>query len=142
MTPNEYLQASARTEHTPLFIETGDGLGSAGDDRMYSQLMHAAMGMVTESGEFIDALKKLVIYGKTLDRTNLVEELGDLQWYIALACRALGVSFEEVFERNISKLRRRFPDKFTSEQALIRDLDAERAALEGRLAGQTVIGDK
>jgi NTP pyrophosphatase (non-canonical NTP hydrolase) len=117
MTPNEYLQASARTEHTPLFIETGDGLGSAGDDRMYSRLMHAAMGMVTESGEFIDALKKLTIYGKPLDKVNLVEELGDLQWYIALACRALDV---------------RFPDKFTSEQALTRDLDAERGALEGK----------
>jgi len=132
MTPAEYLKASARTEHTPLFVETGDGLGSVGDDRVHSALLHAAMGMVTESGEFIDAMKKLTIYGKQLDRVNLVEEIGDCMWYLALACRALDVSFEEVFDRNVAKLARRFPEKFTSEQALVRDLDAERAALEGK----------
>ena len=132
MTPSEYLVASARTEHTPQFFRGLEHEGRA------PELMHAAMGMVTESGEFIDALKKLTIYGKPLDRTNLIEEIGDVQWYVALACRELGVSFEEVFDRNIEKLKVRFPDKFTSDAALNRDLDVERVAL----AGQPVIGDK
>ena len=122
MTPDEYLKASARTEYTPFFINGSDEA---------SRLMHAAMGMVTESGEFMDAFKKLTIYGKVIDKTNLVEEIGDIFWYCALACRTLGVSFEEVFDRNIQKLKIRYPEKFTSENALNRDLKAEREALEG-----------
>jgi NTP pyrophosphatase (non-canonical NTP hydrolase) len=125
MTPEQYLIESARTEFTPLFIAGGDQHALR-----VSQLMHAAMGMVTESGEFIDALKKLTIYGKPIDKTNLVEEIGDCMWYVALACRALDVSLEDVMDRNIAKLRKRYPEKFTQEAALNRDLDAERKALE------------
>jgi NTP pyrophosphatase (non-canonical NTP hydrolase) len=130
MTPSKYLEESARTDNTPRFIQLP--LTSDGERQFVAELMHASMGMVTEAGEFIDALKKHTIYGKPIDRVNLVEEIGDLFWYQALACRALGVSFEEVMERNIAKLRKRFPEKFTAELALSRDLDAERAALEGK----------
>ncbi len=134
MTPAEYIKASARTEHTPDFISLRAGHleESLAEKRFNAQLMHAAMGIVTEAGEFIDVFKKLTIYGKSVDKVNLVEELGDCCWYIALACRALDVPLEEVFDRNIAKLSRRFPEKFTSEQAITRDLDAERNALEGK----------
>ncbi len=130
MTPSEYLKESARTEYTPPFITSTPPPITLEARQEQAQIMHAAMGMVTEAGEFIDAMKKLTIYGKPLDRTNLVEELGDVMWYVALACRTLNVSLEEVMDRNIAKLRARFPEKFTSEQALVRDLDAEREALE------------
>lgn len=97
------------------------------------KLLHAAMGMVTESAEFMDALKKHFIYGKPIDEVNLIEELGDVCWYIAIACKALGTDFESIQRINIEKLRRRFPGKFTEEAALNRDLDAERAVLEGNV---------
>lgn len=129
MTPTEYLAQSERTEHTPFFLFPSDE--GRDEDVRLNKLMHAAMGMVTESGEFIDALKRLTIYGKGLDHTHLIEEIGDVMWYVALVCRALGVSLEDVMDRNIDKLEKRYPGKFTSEQALNRDLEAERAALEG-----------
>lgn len=134
MTPTEYLVASARTENTPDFIQLRAGAltDSLAEQRFNAGLMHAAMGIVTEAGEFIDVLKKLTIYSKPVDRVNLVEELGDIAWYIALACRTLGVSLEEVMDRNISKLTTRFPEKFTEAAAMNRNLDAERAALEGK----------
>jgi NTP pyrophosphatase (non-canonical NTP hydrolase) len=74
-------------------------------------LIHYALGLCTESGEFSTALKKHLFYGKELDETNLKEELGDLLWYIARACEALDTTLEEVMESNISKLRIRYPEE-------------------------------
>lgn len=99
-------------------------------DPKFAQLMHAAMGMVTEAGEFMDALKKHAMYGKPIDDTNLLEEIGDQLWYQALALRVLGSTFGAEMGRNIAKLRARFPHKFTEHDALNRDLDNERRVLE------------
>ena len=93
-------------------------------------LLHAAIGMQTEAAEFSDMLKKHIFYGKPLDKVNLKEELGDQLWYIAMALRALDTTFEAVMERNIEKLKARYPDKFTEELAENRDLDKEREILE------------
>ena len=95
-------------------------------------LLHAAIGMQTEAAEFSDMLKKRLFYGKELDIVNLREELGDQLFYIAMALRALGTDFETVMERNIAKLKARYPEKFTEELAENRNLDKERAILEGK----------
>jgi len=100
------------------------------DAKKKIDLLHAAMGLVTESGEFMDMLKKHLFYGKPLDEVNLLEEIGDASWYLAIALNALGSSFEEVMARNIEKLQARYPDKFTEQAALVRNLDKEREILE------------
>lgn len=135
MTPDEYRKAAQRTEYTPDFIRhsSGDSPRSAeqiAHDLFLARSMHALLGMMSELGELADAFKKHFIYGKPLDYVNLVEELGDGDWYRALIANALDIGFEAAWEKNIAKLRARYPDKFTSEQALHRDLDAERRALE------------
>ena len=122
MTANEYQKLALRTEHTPDFI--------VGHVPEMARLVHAAIGVATESGELLDALKKTLMYGKALDRINVMEECSDVLWYLALALDATGFTLEDCMERNIAKLRKRFPHKFTSEAALVRDLDAERSALE------------
>jgi NTP pyrophosphatase (non-canonical NTP hydrolase) len=94
------------------------------------RLLHAGMGMCTESGEFLDTLKKHIFYGKAIDEVNLMEEVGDLLWYCAVALDELGYSFEECQKINIAKLRKRYGEKFTSEQAINRDLGTEREILE------------
>ena len=94
-------------------------------------LIHAGMGMVTEAGEFVDMLKKSLYYGRPVDEVNLVEELGDVMWYVGLACYALGANMDDVLTTNIDKLRARYPEKFSEESATVRDLDRERAVLEG-----------
>ncbi len=78
----------------------------------------------------MDAVKKSKFYGKDLDRINLIEELGDLMWYSALLCDELGVSLEQVWNKNIRKLKSRFPDKYTDEKAKNRNLNKERKELE------------
>lgn len=93
-------------------------------------LLHAAIGLATEAGEFQDALKKHIFYGKELDTVNLREELGDILWYVALALRTLDSDFETEMRINIEKLQARFPSKFTEEDAEVRDLVKEREILE------------
>lgn len=110
-------------EQVQLFASLG------GTEQQDIDVVHAILGKATEAGELLEALK-LGMDGTALDRTNLMEELGDGQWYDAILANALGFTFEEVQKINIDKLRARFPDKFTAFDANNRDLVAERAILE------------
>ncbi len=83
-------------------------------------LMHAALGLSGEAGEFADCIKKHWVYGQNLDKANAVEELGDLLWYVALACNALDVSMAAVAAINIEKLRKRYPARYQHDLAAMR----------------------
>lgn len=130
ITPDEYQRAALRTERTPPFVK---GTNAATiSDHGFARLMHGMIGICTETGELQDMVKKALIYNKPFDNVNVLEECGDVLWYIALALDAAGYSMSECMEKNIDKLKTRFPDKFTFKNANERDLDAERKALEGK----------
>ena len=93
-------------------------------------VIHGIIGKITEAGEQAEALIKAMRGDGPLDMVNLLEEVGDGQWYDAIICEALGTSFEAIQQTNIAKLRARFPNKFTECDANNRDLDAERDILE------------
>lgn len=124
MKPSEYIEEALSTKsdkfYAPILIETPADVDA----------LHAAMGIATEAGEFLDPFKKAYFYGKPIDFTNLDEEVGDLLWYIAIYLNARSLSFENVMQRNINKLRTRYPEKFKAADAINRDLNAERAVLE------------
>lgn len=125
MNQNEYVQAALRTEpedYAPMQLRAAGSI----------RLLHALIGMVTEVGEFADQLKRHIFYGTPIDVVNLREEVGDARWYQAVAADALGGDLEAIDILNILKLARRFPEKFTEMKALLRDLPAERAVLEGK----------
>lgn len=92
------------------------------------QLLHAAFGMAGEISEFSQEVLKGFLKGAEVDKTKALTELGDILWYYALALRQLDSTFEEEAERNIAKLRARYPEKFTEEAATVRDLEAEQTA--------------
>lgn len=95
------------------------------------RLLHGAMGLVTESAEFLDGLKKYFFYGKPLDTTNLKEECGDLFWYLAILADEMGeANFTNMLQQNIAKLKVRYPEKFSEEAAQQRNVSAERDVLE------------
>jgi len=76
------------------------------------RLTTAGVGLAAESGEFLEIVKKMVFQGKPWtndNREHLIIELGDVMWYVAQACMALEVSFDEVIEGNIKKLEKRYP---------------------------------
>lgn len=125
MNSKEYIENAVKTESTD-FKSMDDRLSKDGLKR----LLHAGMGLSTEAGEFLDALKKHIFYGKELDRVNLAEEMGDVFWYCAIVSSELGINFEEVMEKNIAKLKARYGEKFSEEKAETRDLSKERDILE------------
>lgn len=107
------------------------------NDQVNIRLLHAAIGIFTESGELLEALLKSVNRtedGAQIDKFNFAEELGDVYWYMAIAHDELGISEERVRQTVIAKLAARYPEKFTAEAALNRDLVAERKVLEAGLA--------
>jgi NTP pyrophosphatase (non-canonical NTP hydrolase) len=78
-----------------------------------SRLMTAAFGMSAEAGEFTEVVKKIFLQGKPYTEENIFHmkrELGDLCWYLAQACMALDITFEEVLEMNYQKLSARYPE--------------------------------
>lgn len=120
MTEAVYLDLALRSLHrTEIQLDTRQ-----------AQLLHAAMGLATEAAELLDVVKRQLFYGKPLDGTNLVEEIGDLYWYLAALFDATDIAPEECRARNIAKLRVRYPDGFTPAAANDRNLAAERQAME------------
>ena len=76
------------------------------------RLTTAAVGMSAESGEFLEIVKKMVFQGKPWNddnREHLIIELGDVMWYVAQACMALDIPFDDVILRNVEKLEKRYP---------------------------------
>lgn len=133
ITPNEYQTLALITEFTPDFVRLKDKDGndrSPEHNMIVARSIHACLGLMSETGEIADALKKHIIYGKELDLINMMEESGDVSWYQALLLTAVKKTMEESMEKNIAKLKLRFGDKFTTDAATKRDLVAERKILE------------
>jgi NTP pyrophosphatase (non-canonical NTP hydrolase) len=106
MTFDDYQQLAART---------------LGRDRTYEQqLANAALGLTGEAGETAEIIKKHLFHATPLDRDALVKELGDCLWYIGAFASVLDIPLEEIAQRNIDKLRRRYPDGFDPERSRTR----------------------
>ena len=77
-----------------------------------ARLLTASVGLSGESGEFSDIVKKIVFQGKEMNEDvvkHLRSELGDIMWYVANACMALEISFDDVIATNVKKLEKRYP---------------------------------
>ena len=124
-------------------VDVGDNFASE-DPRT----IHGLMGFDTEVGELLDAYKKHWFYHKPLDTINILEEIGDIAWYVTLLedelnstfygtrevldilARYLGGTLEKCELVVIEKLKIRYPDKFSNTSAETRNLEAERKILE------------
>lgn len=83
-------------------------------------LNHAALGIAGEAGEVVDLVKKHVIYGKPLDRAKLIEELGDLLFYLDALVDDIGSSWDEIRDVNYNKLNARYPEGYSDKAAIER----------------------
>lgn len=95
-------------------------------------LVHAVVGVSGEAGELLDAIKKVWVYNKPIDRANIVEELGDLRFYMQALMNFLGITEEEVIQGNVNKLQARYPLGYDDSAAIAR---ADKA-------GEAVMNDK
>jgi len=92
----------------------------AGTWTQIDKLTLGALGLAGESGEVVDRVKKMLYQGHRLDALGLLEELGDVLWYIALMCNALGWTLDDALDLNVTKLRKRYPNGFESERSINR----------------------
>lgn len=111
MTTDDYQRLAGRT------LIDGPDAEYTGDEIM---LVWNALGLAGEAGEVADTIKKAVFHRHTLDRAELLKELGDVLWYVAALCTKLDVSLSEVMERNIEKLQRRYPEGYSSQASKAR----------------------
>lgn len=116
MTFEDYTREAKRT------------IPNLGDSKLNQ--LHMVLGLVTEASEIADTYKKNLAYKKELDLVNIKEELGDLMWYFANLVDLLDFSFEDILDTNIRKLKLRYPDGFTENSAINRNLTEERKLLE------------
>lgn len=84
------------------------------------RVVHGIVGVLTEGGELAEALGASIELGAEIDRENIVEECGDVLWYVAVLLDAIGVDLETVMEANIEKLKKRYGEKFTAAAAVAR----------------------
>jgi len=110
MTLNEYQQLAHRTSA----IQVSHNI-------VYNHVMMATLGLCGESGEVADLLKKHHFHGHPLTRTQLIEELGDVAWYLAELCTAFHLTLDEVAASNIEKLKLRYGDAFSTEASINRE---------------------
>ena len=95
------------------FVALADRMGEL--DRQganIERLLTAAVGISAEGGEFTEIVKKMVFQGKPWNEDNrehLIIELGDVMWYVAQACMALEIDFDDVVKGNVKKLEKRYP---------------------------------
>lgn len=102
---NEYQKLAQRTSNSKTPTE---------------KLENGCLGLAGESGECCDLLKKFFFQGHELDKAKMLDELGDVLWYIGETAAGIGVTLEEVAIHNIEKLKTRYPDGFSAERSLHR----------------------
>lgn len=109
MNLEEYKVESARTV-SPCFHHRKVPVGT----------LRGIIGVSTEAGELLDAAKKALSYGIPVDKENIREEIGDIMWYINAILRSENWDMEEILQENIDKLKKRYPEQFTTKHSEMR----------------------
>ena len=119
----EEFVSAVTSDASTNFVDFADRIGELDrEGANIERLLTSGVGINAEGGEFLEIIKKMVFQGKPWNEDNrehLIIELGDVMWYVAQACMALEVSFDDVIETNVNKLKKRYPggefDVFKSE---------------------------
>lgn len=128
-----YQAACLRTANSdlepPLFLATL-GLGIAGEAgeiadtiEEFVRLAFLGLKMAAKAGEIADTIKKVVGHGHPANQEEMVEELGDLLWYVAIVAFEYDIPLSAVAEINVEKLKERYPSGFSSERSIDRQGD-------------------
>ena len=103
MNMNEYQALAQRTSNTTTRSD---------------KLENALLGLPGEVGELCDHYKKYMYQVHDIDYDHMIEEAGDVMWYLAELAEALNTTLETIAERNIEKLKKRYPDGFDPERSM------------------------
>jgi NTP pyrophosphatase (non-canonical NTP hydrolase) len=117
-------------EYQELAMRTNDGLSELrleqalrAEEEIYQngvnigEVIMGCLGISGESGEFNDMIKKWIFHKKPIDLEHLKKELGDVLWYVALICNGCEWSMDDIMQKNVDKLKARYPEGFSIEKA-------------------------
>lgn len=125
-------EAALRPDTLPADLFKGDKA-----ENVDVRLFHGVIGIATEAAELIENVTPTIVdVDATIDVVNLDEELGDVNWYEAIITHAGKLDWAARQARNIAKLQKRYPEKYTDEAAVNRDTAAERVVLEEGIDGR------
>ena len=121
----EEFVSAVTSEASTNFVDFADRIGELDrEGANIERLLTSGVGINAEGGEFLEIIKKMIFQGKPWDKDNkehLIIELGDVMWYVAQACMALEISFDDVIARNVKKLEKRYPGgKFDIQKSEVR----------------------
>ena len=109
----EAFVAAVTSDASTNFVDFADRIGELDrEGANIERLLTSGVGINAEGGEFLEIIKKMVFQGKPWNEDNrehLIIELGDIMWYVAQATQALGITFDQVIEMNVNKLKKRYP---------------------------------
>lgn len=103
------LTTDGFSEHVSrLFVKPNDSVG---------RMVHAALGFASEAGELASPIKAHWIYGRELDRENILEEAGDALFYLQALLTECGFTLDDAMQANVDKLSKRYPAGYTDAAA-------------------------
>ena len=109
------LQGMIMNEYQELALRT------ASSKSKEELILNGVLGLAGESGEVADIVKKHLFQGHELNTAKLLDELGDVLWYIAITAKGIGVELDDIAAHNIDKLRKRYPQGFEIERSVNRN---------------------
>ena len=110
-------------EYVALAMRTND---NKGNERLSKKLeagldvggvLNGCLGLAGEAGEALDMIKKWIFHEKVLELDHFEKELGDVMWYMAMICHSFGFDLDEILQKNVDKLKARYPEGFDTELA-------------------------
>jgi len=123
---DDYLTEVLKTENNDFA-----GMRSRLQSEKMLRIAHSICGIANEAGELMEQFKKHVFYGAEFDFVNMLEEFGDMLWFMGIGIDAVGSSFDEVQNMNVRKLRARYKKgHWDKDDAAHRDKEQERQALQ------------
>lgn len=114
MNINEYQKESIKTDVNldKVFL----GKVNNQEDVLKHHLINIASGLSTEANEVLKDVQRYCYCGKGLDKDHILEECGDVLWYISAICSHLGLSLEECMNQNLVKVIKRYSDRYYSKE--------------------------
>lgn len=117
MRTNEFIDDANRT------LDQGQNIKLTASQAL---ILHGAIGISTEANEILDLVKKKLFYGKEIEDSDLIDEIGDVLRYLTIFLKQLNTSFEDVMEINVRKMAKRYPEGFNKEKAVERNVEEEK----------------
>lgn len=102
-----------------LLLHHEGSLQAAAFLEIYMKLIFC-IGLAGEVGELLEHVKKAYGHGHTIDREAVFKESGDIKWYGAAIDTVFNFDSSLTALENIQKLKKRYPNKFTTEASIAR----------------------